>query len=393
MTTAIQPTPNSEATPSPASAAGVVVFLGNVPFRSCWQRAQHLALGLARTGPVVYVDPNFSFLQCWRRSPAALEALPADSQLKVFRPPPGLPLARSVPGLLRMNSRRTARRLMRYLRRQGFGLPRAVVATFPDHWELVRMLPGHVPVVYDVMDDFTLFLRFWQTSAYERMHRRMLERAAVVTTSSRVLQNQHRHRKHHLEYVSNGAPAGLTEQCARCEPDAVIARLPRPRLGYVGMISHWFDWTVVRALAEAFAGGSVVLVGPRDVSPPRRPRNLHVLGPIRQDQLPSVLRAFDLGLVPFVPGPAIDAVNPIKLYEYLAAGLPVLSSAFAEMQTHSEKVSLYHGPADAVATARRLLAAGEQRDRASERRLVAGEHTWETATGQLRHILDRAVAA
>jgi glycosyltransferase involved in cell wall biosynthesis len=153
------------------------------------------------------------------------------------------------------------------------------------------------------------------------------------------------------------------------------------------MISSWFDVAAVRALARAFPHGSVVLVGPRDVSLTGMPSNVHVVAPVPQSEVPSVLRSFDVGLIPFRPGPAIDAVNPIKLFEYLAAGLPVLASDFAEMRYHEDVATLYRDPDEAVALARNLVAARSNADVVRHRVRYALAHTWEGRVAQLNLLL------
>ena len=374
---------------SPNESDGVVIFLGNVPFRSCWQRPQQLARGLARSVPVLYVDPNRSFLKDWFRRSTSLESLPRESRLQVFEPPAGLPLGRSFSLINRFNCSRTFAGLRRFLQRIGTPNIRAVIASFPDQWELVRWLPD-VPVLYDVMDDFTLFLRPGQGAHFQELHEQLLARASFVLTSARVLEARHRRLGTKAVYLGNGVWTDLVERCALSFPDPALSALPRPRLGYVGMISRWLDFSVVRALAEAFPGGAVVLAGPRDVRVPALPRNVHVLDAVPQKRLPGILRSFDVGLIPFIPCPAIDAVNPVKLYEYLAAGLPVLASNFAEMRVHAGMASRYRDPASAVLAVRQLLEQGASAHQIHCRQRYALENSWEERTRQLHELIQCA---
>ncbi len=170
--------------------AGAIIVLGNVPFRTCQQRPQHLARTLARACPVVYVNPNRSFLQRWARPPVEVESAPDGAGPLVLEAPAGLPGARTIPFLNSVNCWLSLRRVRDFLRDR---LPRvwAVIATFPDQWEFVRLLPAQVPVLYDVMDDFTLFLRPRQAPRYHMWHRSLIARSACVLTSSRVLFRRH----------------------------------------------------------------------------------------------------------------------------------------------------------------------------------------------------------
>jgi glycosyltransferase involved in cell wall biosynthesis len=132
--------------------------------------------------------------------------------------------------------------------------------------------------------------------------------------------------------VGNAVPAAFVAACRDAVVPEEIRSLPRPVLGYVGTIARWLDADALRWLAEAFPHGTVLLVGPVEQRPTRLPANVVLLGERPHEQLPGILRGLDLGLVPFLSSPLIDAVNPVKVYEYWAAGLPVLSTPFAEAQ-------------------------------------------------------------
>jgi glycosyltransferase involved in cell wall biosynthesis len=369
----------------PRRGSAPLLLFGNVPFGSAWQRAQQLALCLAESVDVVYVDPNRSFLQPLRRRPAGwLPAEEVPAGLFRFRPGAGLPFARSVAAFNRRNYAQTLRGLRHFLEERGLSAPRAVVVTFPDQVEVAGAFPG-TPLVYDLMDEPELFLRPWQQARYRRLHRRLLARADLLVTSSRVLLERYGPHARRALRISNGVRRQLLRDLAGCQPDPILARLPRPVLGYVGMIAHWFDFAAVEALARGFPGGTVVLVGPSEGPLPRLPGNVIQVGRVHHLELAPVLRAFDVGLIPFRRCRAIDAVNPVKLYEYLAAGLPVLSARFEEISDFAD-VATYEAPGDCVAAARRLLARRTPAE-ASARRAFARRHCWSVKAEQFLHVL------
>lgn len=352
---------------------GPILHLANVPFNTIWQRPQQIAAGLCEYADVVYADPNRSFLQFLR--PGHRLRLPEHlpTRLSHFTPPPALPFARQFGLVNRLNYAVVGRRLRTFLRAKGLR-PSVVVATFPDQYDLLEHFPD-VPLVYDLMDEPYLFVRPSQRARYVRLHQKMLARTDVLVTSAQVLADRYAGAVPRCVWISNGVRRELVDELQTVVPDPAIANLPRPRVGYVGMISHWFDFAAVKAIAERLPGGSVVLVGPRDVEPPPLPDNVYLVGPVPHQSLARTLAAFDVGLIPFVRSAEIDAVNPVKLYEYLAAGLPVLASDFAEIRQYRPLVATYDDPAEAAREAERLVApAGD--GEVSRRRLFARGHLW-----------------
>jgi len=364
---------------------GPILYFGNVPFASPWQRAQQLAMHLAEATDVVYVDPNRSFLQFLRRQ-NPLSAPPGEllpRRLLRFKPGPGFPFGRSFPMVNRVNHARTWNRLQRLLAEGRLAPPQVAVVTFPDQLDIIRSLPA-LPVIYDLMDEPALFLKPWQQLHYERAHRELLERADLVVTSSKVLFERYAPLARRAVCITNGVREQMFRDLQNARAHPRLARLPGPRLGYVGMISHWFDFDTVRALANGFPQGSVILVGPVDCAVPALPSNVTFTGMVPHHQLAPLLRSFDLGLIPFRRCRDIDAVNPVKMYEYLAAGLPVLSARFSEIAHFAEFVSIYDSETDCLSAARSLLAQPpSDHDRRLRRDFAAG-HCW---SAKARHFM------
>ncbi len=354
---------------------GPILLFANVPFSSAWQRCQQLALCWAKWVDVIYVDPNRSFLQRFVRPGGRGNAEELPRRLRLFIPPEGLPLARSFGPVNRINYARSLRALRKYLKGRGLWPPTCAVLTYPDQVEALGGL-GHLPVVYDLMDEPSLFLRAWQKPRYVGLHQRLLRQAAAVVTSSEVLRGRYAGWSERVTCITNGVRENLFAELAVARPVPALDRLPRPRFGYVGMISHWFDFPAVAALARAFPEGQVILVGPVEGRVPRLPANVLFTGPVSNLELASYLRSFDIGLIPFLRSPTIDAVNPIKLYEYLAAGLPVLASRFEELARFGHLLENYGGPDEAVTAARRLLALPQTPAVTGARRDFALQHCW-----------------
>ncbi|HEX7078716.1 MAG TPA: glycosyltransferase [Candidatus Eisenbacteria bacterium] len=167
-----------------------------------------------------------------------------------------------------------------------------------------------------------------------------------------------------VSLLGNGVEASRFDP-ARVAPATLPGNPDAPIVGYVGSLHSWFDLPLVSALARALPGARVVLVGP---APPsveeeiarasRETPNLHWIGARPYAEVPGIVRAFRVGLIPFRRTPLTEAVNPVKLYEYAAAGVPCVTTRFSdEVDAWREAARVADDEASFVAAARALLAA------------------------------------
>jgi len=166
------------------------------------------------------------------------------------------------------------------------------------------------------------------------------------------------------------------------DPPAVLpkelAHLPRPLLGFFGLLAPWVDTDLLRHVATSFPEASVVLIGPAwgRSAPPTQPANLHWLGPRSYADLPRLAAHFDAGLIPFRQDRLTAYVNPLKLLEYLALGLPIVSTPLPDLDMFGDLVFQASNPVEFVAQLRRALD-----DRSSARRQArfrrAAAESWE----------------
>ncbi|MBK7708538.1 MAG: glycosyltransferase [Acidobacteria bacterium] len=116
-----------------------------------------------------------------------------------------------------------------------------------------------------------------------------------------------------------------------------IANLPRPIIGFHGLLADWVDFGLIKKTAERFRNGSVVLIGKTTVDAEKKIRildgipNIHFLGRQPYADLPAYCKGFDVALNPFEINELTLAANPLKVREYLAAGLPVVSTDIPEV--------------------------------------------------------------
>jgi glycosyltransferase involved in cell wall biosynthesis len=116
--------------------------------------------------------------------------------------------------------------------------------------------------------------------------------------------------------------------------------IPKPIIGFFGAISPWLDFDLIVDLATARSNWSFVFIGPIDanISKPNDLENVFFVGKVPYIDLPSYAIAFDVAIIPFLVNGLTKSVNPLKLLEYLACSLPVVSVDLPEIRKYSEVV-------------------------------------------------------
>ncbi|WNG48581.1 glycosyltransferase family 1 protein [Archangium minus] len=200
---------------------------------------------------------------------------------------------------------------------------------------------GEELVVYHCVDEFSAFSDTNGRHIAE-LEKQLLHKAHLCITSAELLRDSKAKVNPNTVLVQHGVD--FEHFVKACAPDTLvpqdIAKLPRPILGFFGLVADWVDLDVFEACARAYPEGSVVIIGKIapdvDVSRLRAIPNIHFLGRKPYAELPGYCKAFDVALMPFKWNVLTLNSNPLKVREYLAAGLPCVSTPLPEV----EKVGL-----------------------------------------------------
>jgi glycosyltransferase involved in cell wall biosynthesis len=169
-----------------------------------------------------------------------------------------------------------------------------------------------------------------------------------------------------------------------------LERLPRPVVGFFGLIADWVDLDLMGAVAKARPDWSIVLVGKvdTDTAPIDGLPNVHLFGWRDYRSLPSWCRGFDVATLPFRVNRLTLAANPLKLREYLAAGLPVVATAIPEAARLQPAVSVGSSAGDFVRAIEGLLARGEVGPSVERSRAMDGE-SWDAKVEAMSSLVER----
>ena len=188
-------------------------------------------------------------------------------------------------------------------------------------------------VVYDCMDELSLFAG--APAELCRLEVELFARADIVFTGGQTLYESKRTRHRNVHAFPSSVDV---EHFARARSIAVDPPdqrpIPRPRLGFFGVIDERMDYPLVAGVAAARPDWHTVLIGPTaKIDPASLPRaaNIHYLGAKRYDELPSYVAGWDVATLPFARNEATRFISPTKTPEYLAAGKPVVSTSIRDV--------------------------------------------------------------
>ena len=266
------------------------------------------------------------------------------------------------------------RRLRRAAHRHGLKRP-AVITAHPFVAAFAE-LEWAGPVTLLASDDWAAHpaYRPWQPAylaAYERiagLRRRVCAVTATIVERIAPLGP--------ATVVPNGVDPA--EWLDIAQPPAWMAELPGPRFLYVGTLDSRLDPRAVLEIARAWPQGSVVLAGPAaeeaHLTALREEPNVHLPGAVPRAQIPALARAADVCLVPHLRTRLTEAMSPLKIYEYLAAGAPVVATDLPPMRGIEGPVELVPTGGDFAAGARVALARGSMGE--PERREFVAGNSW-----------------
>ena len=380
-----------------------------------WTNKQHIMSRLAKQHRVIHMDfgvsspplfaaralrhnPSLAFkpLRLWSEG---IIPMPGAGNLSIGSSwgPPGLELMPHTSSLRdHFQYDQKVEIVQRYLDREG--IQDAIIWVYhPGFGEAAPRLKRKL-LVYDCVDEYTAFPAYKNVKAWMQAREEKLCREAdlVFTTAPALYERKRVFNPQGTHYVHNVGDAGHFKQALSdaTQVPADLSALPKPIILFVGAVSNYklnIDW--VLELARTRPNYHLALIGPIGVSDPstnvsalKALPNVHVLGTRDYAELPAYLKGCDVAVIPYRANEYTESVFPIKFFEYMATGKPVVVSRLPALEEFLGSVRVADDAQSFVAQcddAIRSRGAGS-----SERIALAEANSWDSRVSKLMQLIE-----
>jgi UDP-galactopyranose mutase len=350
-----------------------------------YQRPQHLLTRSAQDRRVFFVEePVFD------QGPMRLDVAERENGVRVVVPhlPEGLRSEVATAAIMKDMTHRLF--LENGVREYIFWYYTPMALAFTNHF-------NPIVSIYDCMDELSAFKG--ANSNLPEMEKKLFERVDLVFTGGHTLYEA----KKHAHPAVHPFPSSIDishfggARSLNTDPQDQTD-IPRPRLGFFGVIDERFDIELLEAVARKRPDWQFIMIGPVvKIQPDSLPKhsNIHYLGPKKYEELPTYLSNWDIALLLFARNESTRFISPTKTPEYLAAGKPVISTSIQDVVRpygELDLVSVADNPDDFVLVAEKLLTKSyEQTDwlRRVDRFLanISWDKTWYEMSELINHVV------
>jgi glycosyltransferase involved in cell wall biosynthesis len=369
-------------------------------------RKQEFMSRFAARNRVLYVEPSFSMA----RSPAPHVREVAQNRwflprlesrtyaLSLMKPPRGLPKW-TEPRLRRVNYRWYAHLIREAEQRLQFRNTILWIYN-PRYANAIQSIP-HDYLVTDLVDDIPAYPGMGERTAADLTEciEELARRSDLFVATAKPLLRRYGRGARRVEYIPNGFDATrFSILNLRGEPPAALKHIPRPIIGFVGSLFAFLDFALLGRIARVHRDKSLVLVGRvapevcKSVARLERLPNVFYLGEQDPRSIPAYIQAFDVCVNPFRAGRVADSVSPLKVYEYLAMGRPVVSTPMASLRDDAtgSVIGFARDAAEFCGQIERSLRA-DQPSAAKLRQDAVAAHSWDRLFSRVDAACDAAL--
>lgn len=352
---------------------------------------------------IIYADPPVTWLAPYKDA-AARERINAyksggrrvRDHIKVYSLPPVFPFFNKFRIINQINQKRQAAYLRDVLKENAFGNDFFLWCYSPTAADLIAPLAKELGItekmlcmhtIYDCVDRHSAYPGLINPKVVDRMEEDLARKAHTVFATAKGLYDELIQYNPNTYFVPNGADYALFSQVAEKTKEESM-----PIFGFVGMLQECIDYDCIKAVAEEFPQGKVVLIGRAlpgvDLSWIKEYPNIEWKGLVPQAELPEMMKNFDICINIFADNELSRDVSPLKFYEYMATGKPVVSTPVPlQINDFSDCIYIASGADDFTKKCAEALEESSNDPKRQERMRRAKECSWEERVKSMRSAL------
>ncbi len=379
----------------------IILFFSDIPFHTLHQRPQHLAMELSRKWTVFWVEPavmsekiDFTPQKITENIYSlTIPVIPYNAKKKWIRY-----LARLLSHFFFFRTLITFWQL-RLIKKalSDLKLVNQQMGVIIHNFHVIDLIKKLSPpfILYDYIDNAFGFTSLPNHIKHDWLT--TLQLANVITVTSPGLAKQIKDASSKdVVYVGNGVEYGFFALNNDPRPDDLPSG--KPLVVYIGAVYPWLDYRLLDEVIRNLSEINFVFIGPvhpevtAELDMLKRHDNVYVLGFKPYKMLPQYLHHVDVGIIPFQKNELTKTVNPVKLYEYSAAGMPTIATDFSDdIRSFSDIVTIVSSAEEFVASVKKLLTHTNDQERKERLQKFARQHNWKNKSDQIIDLIQKNI--
>ena len=322
-----------------------IIYFSNTLWHSLRQRPQQIALALSKKNRVLFVEPAtniFSLIKSNKNNNNFFHI--KNTNLFILKAIPTLPFKNYFSFLNKYYQNKVYRTVKKIIKNLEFS-DMINWLTFPSHAPLIGKFNEKF-LIYECMDEYVEFEKTYKRSLLNRYEEEIIDNAdLIIVTSDALLESKKRHSKK-IFLSTNAAEVEYFEKVVNGNFEKLrIFSNENPVIGYIGIIQQKLDYELIENLIKNNPFWNFLFIGPirTDISQIEKYNNVKFTNYIPYSELLPYLKTIDIAIVPFSINKMTENINPIKIYEFIAAGKPVVSTPFPEAKKFTRFVNIASG--------------------------------------------------
>lgn len=241
-----------------------------------------------------------------------------------------------------------------------------IICTHPSQIKFIpKNLLATIPIIYDCMDDYLNFIANEGEKNYFINNEQLLVSVAdkIIVSSStlaEIISKKYNVERSLINIINNGVDIDNFNLNIIDVKENYLTNNGKIKVGYIGTISSWLDIELINKVSNYFEEIEFYFIGPTDFNVterfPNLNKNLIFIGSQPYYKIPQYIYEFDVLIMPFKITDLVKAVNPVKIYEYLAMGKPVIASKYEETQKFGDLIACYENKDEFINMLKEILA-------------------------------------